>query len=631
MIKTYSPAIPQDVNQRYQKMVATDHSAIKKLLDLYANVSPLAELGRELDEVTRDGDSAQFIALYQRAIPYIEEELWASNVSSGHLDYYHAMFRELEQLIASKGEDRRYNFTVVIPVADRPQHLASCLDSLLSVCRHFHYGGFKNQKYDKIQVIIADDSKQEENIQAHQQIASQMLEQGLQTVYFGLSEQIKQINKISDEGRRQLSAMLGAFDSNAFYHKGASIMRNITYLKLNDISKDQQPRLFYFIDSDQEFRVKTQSEQGEQDVYAINYFYHLDQIFRNNDVSVLTGKVVGDPPVSPAVMAANFLDDVISFLLDMSKVNARDSCQFHEQHSHHDDDASYHDMADLFGFKAKNDSYSYHCTIESEHDHVQCFSDFAEKLNRFFYGEHPTRKSYYKHQNLYHNIKPARTVYTGNYIFKPHALRYFIPFATLNLRMAGPVLGRIIQADISEQFVSANLPMLHKRTVEDIGQSEFRPGVKQKQSVIDLSGEFERQFFGDVMLFTMEILTGSGYPRKNLADEIIESTLSDINQSLHQKYEAKHRQIMAKMAKLKTVFQDSENWWNKDDDLDEAKDNIKQFILNIEHNFGEQSRAYEIVNDSDNNKKRNQQILNAIKTYAKDQLNWNQWALELDG
>ncbi|MFW2374827.1 MAG: hypothetical protein ACN4GM_17015 [Gammaproteobacteria bacterium] len=614
-------------------MVLFDHSGIEQLLDLYSNKHELAKLQARLSAILANADNAcadSFLDLYQQAIPVIEQELWAGNVKSLQLDLYHSMFQQMEQMLASRKYDERHNFIVVVPVADRPQHLNSCLESLLRLCENFNYGGFNSQTYNKVRVLIADDSKYEDNIQAHQKIAQQATLKGLHTDYFGQQEQIDQIKKLTAEDRNHLSQILGDIEFSAFYHKGASIMRNITYLKLNEMSRDSDRLLFYFIDSDQEFRVKSRSIQGEQDVYAINYFYHLDQIFSNNDISLLTGKVVGDPPVSPAVMAGNFLEDVTGFLQQMSEINPQDSCQFHNYSRNNLGDASYHDMAELFGFKTATESYTYHCTIEAKHNHSQCFCDFSEKLNRFFYGEHPTRKSYYQHENLKDSIRPARTVYTGNYIFKRRALSYFIPFATLRLRMAGPVLGRIIKSEIADSFVSANLPMLHKRTVDDIGQSEFRPGVNKKQSVIDLSEEFERQFYGDVMLFTMEKLLELGYLRENISDELINTCLFDIEQSLYQKYETKHRQILHKLATLVAIFNDAAYWWNKSSDLGSCRANFSQFIANIEHNFGEYSKAYELVMQTSNRDMRNQQILAEIKTYAEDRSNWNKWVLAKD-
>lgn len=69
--------------------------------------------------------------------------------------------------------------------------------------------------------------------------------------------------------------------------------------------------------------------------------------------------------------------------------------------------------------------------------------------------------------------------------------------------MSGPTAGRLIQAEIGARFASANLPMLHKRTTADV-QEIFAPGVEQQGEVlIDIADEAERQFFGDLMLFSV--------------------------------------------------------------------------------------------------------------------------------
>jgi hypothetical protein len=62
------------------------------------------------------------------------------------------------------------------------------------------------------------------------------------------------------------------------------------------------------------------------------------------------------------------------------------------------------------------------------------------------------------------------------------------------------------------QVCSANLPMLHTRTLDATGEAEFRPGVVTHADSIDLTDEFERQFVGDVMLFTVERLTAQDFP-----------------------------------------------------------------------------------------------------------------------
>ena len=555
----------------------------------------------------------------------IEKALWADEPSASLLEPYHTAFQEMERLIALKGDDDRHKFVIVIPVADRPQHLKSCLDSLLHLCRSFGYGGFSNHCYQKVSVIIADDSKDPDNIIRNKAIANDCDAQGIATCYFGLSEQLDQMDTLTASQNQALSRILGDTDRNAFYHKGPSIMRNIAYLKLNAIRCDAEKTLFYFIDSDQEFQVKVSTAAGDRNLYATNYFYYLDRIFSKTGAStcILTGKVVGDPPVSPSVMASNFLEDVLCFLQQIAAYDPSHPCQFHGTRQRVDDEASYHDMAVLFGFEPAQEAVQYHCSIVGEHDNSRCFSHFSSKLNRFFYGEHPTRKTYYRHEDILASVRPARTIYTGNYIFKPEGLQYFIPFATLKLRMAGPVLGRLLKSEIGDGFVSANLPMLHKRTVRTTGQSEFRPGIAADIATIDLSGEFERQFYGDVMLFTIEKLTGMGYPSKILSHEAIVEALESTHETLWQQYNQKRLVIREKWDFLKTLLQDQKNGWGSPAHA-EAAHNFQVFMDNIEHNFGDNSACYDLINSCSNQAKRHAEIVAAIALYTEDGKAWSE-------
>ncbi|MDH3355475.1 MAG: hypothetical protein OEL79_09710, partial [Chromatiales bacterium] len=355
----------------------------------------------------------------------------------------------------------------------------------------------------------------------------------------------------------------------------------------------------------------------------ISFLHKMEQIFSTTEATILTGKVVGDPPVSPAVMASNFLEDVISFLQQIGAQLPQQKCSFHHNEFQKVDDASYHDMADLFGFKTAIKSYHYNCNISGDHNHGTCFNNFAKKLNRFFDGEHPTRKTYYEHENLLANIKPARTIYTGNYIFKPSALDYFIPFAALKLRMAGPVLGRVIKAEIGEAFVSVNLPMLHKRTVHESGQSEFRPGVDRTEKRIDLSGEFERQFFGDVMLFTIDKLTQSGYPKKPFSKEEVFNQVEKIERAMHKKYSLTREQIIRKIGALDSLFNDTSKWWNQHTHQQQEKDNIATFIANMSQNFGDGAEGYRLITSDENRQSRLSDIVAAIIHYADDRETWH--------
>lgn len=555
-------------------------------------------------------------------IQQLETALWSTEPEEELLKQYHSAFQQLEQLIASRGEDLRHEFIIIIPVADRPQHLQSCLDSLLNLCRLFNYGGYADGRYQKVSVIIADDSKETDNSSHHKRIANECNKLGLTTLYFGLDEQLDQVDLLSEAEKKNLSRVLGNTSVGAFFHKGPSIMRNIAYLELNKIKSKNENILFYFIDSDQEFQLKISTSAGDKNLYACNYFYYLDQIFTHTNASMLTGKVVGDPPVSPSVMAGNFLEDVICFLDQIAAYDPSLPCQFHSSRQQPNDDAAYHDMAALFGFKSSSTSYQYHCSIQGEHDNARCFQHFANELSHFFYGEHPTRKTYYQHEDILASVRPARTVYTGNYLFKPAALKYFIPFAPLKLRMAGPVLGRLIKSELKDTFVSANLPMLHKRTVRETGQAEFRPGIAADTASIDLSGEFERQFFGDVMLFSIEKLIAMGYPQQLQNKETIAQTVASTHASMLQLYNDKRLLIMEKLSTLNKLFHMQNHWWVQSTTHAEATNKFIVFMANIEKNFGHESAGYERINSSAYTAKRHAGIIESIAGYAEDRLSW---------
>lgn len=318
-----------------------------------------------------------------------------------------------------------------------------------------------------------------------------------------------------------------------------------------------------------------------------------------------------------------FLDDVISFFTQMSSFDGNADCQFHTQ-LNRSDDASYHDMAELFGFSGETPAYIYQCMLDGDHDHRACFADFSRKLNHFFDGEHPTRKNYFAPENALASVKPARTVYTGNYVIRSDMLDYFIPFANLKLRMAGPVLGRIVQAELGVAFVSANLPMLHKRTVENLGQSEYRAGVNRQQQNVDLHEEFERQYFGDVMLFTVADLIDSGNFLDSMSQEVIEKTVSRIEAGLFEKYMARREQIQNKLQTLKILFNSQQQWWHTDINMDESVLAVNAFMENVEYNFADVARAYQLITSAEHKQARCNAIVNAIKHYPEHRKSWQQ-------
>ncbi|WP_457668702.1 hypothetical protein [Thiolapillus sp.] len=566
--------------------------------------------------------SEELLGFYDELFSVLERKMWEEGLDKKLLESYRQLVAELDRKMQQVKADHRHHFIVIIPVADRPRHLQSCLESLLTLCRHFPYGSRADGSIGGVSVLIADDSREEDNIAKHQRIAAAFCDRGLATQYFGQEAQLRTIERLTQEQQQALQGVLGNIDARCFFHKGASIMRNIAYLRLAEMAGQHERPLFYFIDSDQEFRVKIETHGAEEDVYALNYFYYLDRLFSNRDVSMVTGKVVGDPPVSPAVMASNFLKDVLAFLQEMAGYKEKEVCRFHAVDAQSRNGAVYHDMADLFGFQSAETAFQYRCALEDSHDHAACFRNFAARLKQFFDGEHPTRKTWFTYSDVLSDAVSARTVYTGNYVFNREGLNYFIPFATLKLRMAGPTLGRILAAELGERFLSDNLPMLHKRTVDETGKSEFRPGIVHEEQLIDLSGELERQYFGDVMLFSMEKLLQTASPEKMPRRENIMALLQQTESGLRKKYVEKHRQIQQRLECLEELLLEPENWWTGNKAMAAAVKEIQIFLANIRHNFGVDARGMEYIQSDDHRRERLRQMAEAIQEYGQERKVW---------
>jgi hypothetical protein len=589
--------------------------ALARCLRLHLDADEAASLNARLLQIN---DAADLLPLYDRTIPLMEAALRESGLAPALVAELHALFVEMEGHIAATGNDRRHRFIVIIPVADRPQQLRTCLLTLVGMVQAFRYGSGNGSLSEKLTVVIADDTRAVEHIASNRAIAAEIGQLGITTVYFGLQEQQTVLAELSDEDRRALRNIIGDAPHDAFYHKGASIMRNISYLLLRQLAQPDERVLFLFADSDQQFHSCT---DAGCEVFTSNYFYHMDRIFSQGKVQVLTGKVVGDPPVSPAVMAGTLLDDVLALLGELAGLDASAACTFHRARTHHED-AAYHDMAQLFGFESSGEAWRFQCPLSGAHDHAACLAEFARRLDHFFDGEHPTRVIPYRHTDVQASVTAARTVYTGNYVLSPAALKYFIPFAGLGLRMAGPVLGRLIQACSGEAFVSANLPLLHRRTVQESGGAEFRPGVDRSASTVDLSGEFERQFFGDVMLFSVVELVQQGYPDLMPVAAAVRKCVGMTESRLRAQYAENRTRMLARLTELEMFLAAPGHWWCSGEQYEQTRTLLDQFATSLRANFSGAARSYQLLDDEAHRSERRQAIVEALLSYNHDRECW---------
>ena len=581
-----------------------------------------------------DTDSlASRIECYEQCYPVLEKALWSGAPDfEPLLECYQALFREQGALIRQhagiEGEHSKpYHFILSIPVADRPPHLRACLESIYQLCKRFAYGGMESGIYTHIKVIVAEDSREEKNIRQHIELVDSYRHKGLQVVHFGLDEQYELLQSLPEAVRQPLDNLLSSQPRDRFYLKGQAANRNLSVLKCLQLTEDRHRTLYYFVDSDESFRVNRNTGAGEEAVYALNYFHYIDKAFRSTDTELLTGKMVGDPPVSPSVMAANFLDDVTAFFASLARARGDQACRFHGLPTNSTSGAIYHDLAGLFGFEHQATTFPYPCPLQGEHDHAACLRGLSQRLAAFFFGEHLFRKTAFCYDNGFNELTPARTLYPGNYIVNYTGLKYLIPFGHLRLRMSGPTAGRLIAAEIHNRFASINLPHLHQRTTDDGLGDAFRPGVEradgQEQEHIDLSNEFERQFFGDLMLFTTEALVTRADVNQPFKKDDVVQVMEQKEKELLALYQQKHQLIQEKSRQLEDLVFNAGHWWLDDPGLCGALREVRAFIDNIRHNFGEHARAWQQIQSAGHRAGRKQQIIEALLNYRTERDAWD--------
>ena len=574
------------------------------------------------------------IDIYDDFYPLIERAMWSEpddDRFDALLAGYQALFREQEGLIreaAQRGgvEDTRHDFILAIPVADRPSHLRACLESIFQVLTRFGYGGQENGIYTKVRILVAEDSREEVSIRRHRELIEEYTGRGLQIHHLEQAEQYALLHALPADERERLGNLLTRQPRERFYLKGQAANRNLCYLKFRQLAHHRERTLFYLVDSDQNFCVNRQGANGEQVVHALNYFYIIDRLFRRTDMQILTGKMVGDPPVSPSVMAANFLADVAAFLDGLAVLPAAADCGFHGRPQKAVGDAAYHDMAGLFGFHTGQTSFPYRCPLGGAHDHAACLRHFARRLHAFFFGEHLTRSTDFVYGEGFAHVTPARTIYPGNYVVNHAGLRYIIPFGHLRLRMSGPTAGRLIAAEIGPRFAAVNMPHLHRRTTEAGVEDDFRPGVKldgeARPGRIDLSDEFERQFFGDLMLFTTEALVRIADVTRPFTREKVESVLAEKETELLELYAQKQQAIIDGIQAVREKAFAGEAWWNAGG-FEESLAQLDTFLDNMAHNFGPTSSAWQQIRSVAHRATRREQIIEALLNYRAERDAWD--------
>ncbi len=189
--------------------------------------------------------------------------------------------------------------------------------------------------------------------------------------------------------------------------------------------------------------------------------------------------------------------------------------------------------------------------------------------------------------------------------------------------MAGPTLGRILRTRIREGFVSANLPLLHRRTIAEKNIHEFRRGLKHEDDTLDLSEEFHRQFWGDIMLFSIDALAESGYPDQETGRRRITDTVKSTLDNLWDIYRQQQADSVEKLRRIRHCMSGPLHWWNNHAPAEDSVKRLQLFCSFVEHNFGPNSGSMKKLAEEISRGDRTRMIIDAICSFPEDDRAWN--------
>ncbi|MCD6706360.1 MAG: hypothetical protein LT080_07905, partial [Thiobacillus sp.] len=156
---------------------------------------------------------------------------------------------------------------------------------------------------------------------------------------------------------------------------------------------------------------------------------------------------------------------------------------------------------------------------------------------------------------------------------------------------------------------------------------DFRPGVEMGEACVDLSNEFERQFFGDLMLFSTEELVRRADVTQPFARDAIEAVVNEKEAELLALYQQKHDAIVDRNRQLAALVFDAGHWWlhaaEHAPDLAHALRQVRAFVDNIDHNFGEHALAWGQIQSPDHRAGRRRQIVEALMNYRAERDAWD--------
>jgi len=151
--------------------------------------------------------------------------------------------------------------------------------------------------------------------------------------------------------------------------------------------------------------------------------------------------------------------------------------------------------------------------------------------------------------------------------------------------------------------------------------------VEADEARVDVSNEFERQFFGDLMLFSTEALVKRADVTRPFARDVIEAVIAQKEAELLALYQQKHDAIVDKNRQLNALVFGAGHWWlhagEHSPALAHALRQVRAFIDNIDRNFGDHAPAWRQIQSAEHRATRKRQIVDALMNYRAERDAWD--------
>jgi hypothetical protein len=137
------------------------------------------------------------------------------------------------------------------------------------------------------------------------------------------------------------------------------------------------------------------------------------------------------------------------------------------------------------------------------------------------------------------------------------------------------------------------------------------------------ANEFERQFFGDLMLFSTEELVKQADVNQPFAQDTVEAVIARKEPELLALYRQKHEAIVASNRQLHELVFNAGHWWLRAPGLALALRQVQAFSDNIERNFCEHALAWRQIQSAGHRAQRKRQIVEALMSYRAERDAWD--------